>query len=300
MKFHRWLYFIFWKIFFPLIFSILLNGIAEAQQTFTLLNYNVYEGFQKDSLQKEIFKVWIKQFNPDVVTFQELNGFTYSSLQDLGLSYGHPYVVLQKDWGYPVGMTSKYPITDIEKRADDFTMGYIYARINEYHIFLIHLNPFQYPKRYMQINSVIAQADRLPKKEKIIILGDLNSLSPVDSSVYDVPDRVKIATEHEKVRNGAYDDNYILNKGRFDYSVIGSLINAGYYDAFLLKNKEFDHTYSTEKYSFREGAFGRKIRIDYIWLNKILRNKCTRFDIIKDEVTESLSDHYPLIIELTK
>ncbi len=300
MKFHRQLYFTFEKIFFSLLFFLMLNAKADAQKPFTLLNYNVYEGFQKDSLQKVKFKDWVKQFNPDVVTFQELNGFTYTSLEELGRSYGHPYVVLQKDWGYPVGMTSKYPITDIEKRSDDFTFGYIYARIMDYNIFLIHLNPFQYPKRYIQINSVLAQAARIPNKEKIIILGDLNSLSPVDSSIYDVPDRLKNAAKFEKVRNGMYDDNYILNNGRFDYSVIGSLYNAGYYDAFQLKNKEFDHTYSTEKYSFREGAFGKKIRIDYIWLNKTLSKKCISLNIIKDEVTESLSDHYPLIIELKK
>jgi exonuclease III len=286
------------KTAFFMLFFLFLNIVTEAQKPFTIMSYNVYEGFQKDSLQKEKFKTWVKQFNPDIIAFQELNGFTYTSLEELGRSYGHPYVVLQKDWGYPVGITSKYPITDIEKRSDDFTFGYINAWICDYNIFLVHLNPFQYPKRYIQINSILAQAARIPKHEKIIILGDLNSLSPNDSLMYDVPDRLKTAAGFEKKRTGAYDDNYILNNGKFDYSVIGSLINAGYSDAWLLKNKDFDHSYSTEKYSFREGAFGKKIRIDYIWLNKALRNKCIRLEIIKDEVTDSLSDHYPLILEL--
>jgi len=276
------------------------NEISMAQQTLKILNYNVYEGFQNDSLQKETFKAWVKTFDADIITFQELNGFTHNALEDLGHSYGHPYAVLQKEQGYPVGITSKYPITDIEKRSDDFTLGYVYARILDYHLFVIHLNPFQYTKRYTQVNSILAQAARIPKKEKIMIMGDFNSASPVDSFVMDIPERLRHAAGYEKSRTGEYDDNYILNEGKFDYSVISSVHAAGFFDAFYLKNRIYASTYSSEKYSSRNGPFGRDIRIDYIWLNKTLRDRCIRFDVIKDEVTHSLSDHYPLFMELKR
>ena len=279
---------------------LFVGEISTAQQTLKVLNYNVYEGFQGDSLQKEIFKRWVKKVDADVITFQELNGFTHYALEDLGRSYGHPYVALQKEWGYPVGITSKYPITDIEKRSDDFTLGYLYARILDYHLFVIHLNPFQYTRRHTQINGVLAQALRIPKREKIMIMGDFNSVSPVDSVIIDVPDRISLAAGYEKNRTGKYDDYFVLNNGKFDYSVISSMYAAGFYDAFYEKNNMYIPTYSSEKYSFRNGSFGKNIRIDYIWLNKYLRNKCIRFEVIKDEVTHRLSDHYPLFMELKR
>jgi len=154
---------------------------ATSQKIRTVLSYNVCEGFQKDSMQKERFISWVKQFNPDVIAFQELNGFTHTTLEEMAARYGHHYVVLQKEWGYPSGITSRYPITDIEKRSDDFSMAYVYGRILDFHFFAIHLNPFQYQKRLTQISSVLAQAGRINKKDKIIILGDFNSLSSSDS-----------------------------------------------------------------------------------------------------------------------
>lgn len=279
-------------------FAITQVTIVKSQEKLTVLSYNVYEGFQKDSLQKEKFKKWVQQFHPDVIAFQELNGFTHTLLEELAASYGHSYVVLQKDWGYPVGITSRYPITDIEKRSDDFTMGYIYGRIMDYHFFVIHLNPFQYQKRLIQINSVLAQADRINKKEKIIILGDFNSLSSSDSLAYAGEERMQMIKKYESLRSGKYDDFYVLKDGKIDYSTVDAMKAAGYTDAFELHNKQFTSSCATQKYSFREGPNGKDIRIDYIWLNKPLRNKSLSATIIKDEITHELSDHYPMILEL--
>src|SRR5882672_12802701 len=88
---------------------------ATAQRRFKVMSYNVLEGFKKDSARKAQFIEWVKGFQPDMIAFQELNYFTQASFEAFAKQFGHPYAVIQKENGYPVGLTSKYPITHIEK-----------------------------------------------------------------------------------------------------------------------------------------------------------------------------------------
>lgn len=75
------------------------------------------------------FVQWAKRQNADIVAFEELNNFTQVSLSKFAMKWGHPYAVILKEIGYPVGITSKYPITNAYKLIKGMHHGCLYVEI---------------------------------------------------------------------------------------------------------------------------------------------------------------------------
>lgn len=262
---------------------------VEAQQepSFTVISYNVLEGLGQKEEKKEAFVKWVSEKDPDVLALMELNGFTQRSLQEIARKYGHPYAVIAKETGYAMGLTSKYPITGVEKVIDNMHHGYLYARVKGYHLIATHFSPHRYRKRQEEAQNILARAAYIPRKDKVIILGDLNSYAPSDSAVYAASG--KLAYWMERDKTVSHMEN--LNQGNFDYSTITSFMDAGYTDTYRLWHNTFQATCPTTYYANPNATFAR---IDYILVNRSLRNKCVEGGILKDAVTDTLSDHYPV------
>ncbi|WP_290798578.1 endonuclease/exonuclease/phosphatase family protein [Flavihumibacter sp. UBA7668] len=274
---------------------LFLPTVLLSQSGFVVLNYNVLEGLQQKQERKLAFTQWVKKIDPAIVSFQELNGFTHRSLDSFSRSYGHPYSVLLRENGYPVGLSSKYPLEQVERVQIDQYVGYIYAKVNRlYHVFVVHLDPFKAPNRLRQINFILEKANALPSDEPVLIMGDFNNISPVDSLAYADSGRIRraIAMKQEgfELQN--------MRDGEYDYSVIDAMIAAGYLDSNELGKKGFTSTCPTKGYKHKPTYWGGPSRIDYIWLNPAARKQAVRFSIRKDKVTHNLSDHYPLLLTL--
>ncbi|MCC8142817.1 MAG: hypothetical protein LUD02_05580 [Tannerellaceae bacterium] len=74
-----------------------------------IISYNITDGFDdlKDTDRIARFVDWVKEKDPEVLALQELVSFKEKDLQELAKRYGHPYVAILKEDGYPVGITSK-------------------------------------------------------------------------------------------------------------------------------------------------------------------------------------------------
>ena len=119
-----------------------------AENKVRVISFNILEGMKTDTTPgKQVFVDWVKKQAPDILALQECNKFTQKSLEELARSYGHPYAVIVKEKGYPTGLTSKYPITDIQKITNNMTHGFILARVKDLNIVVLHLNPHSYMKR---------------------------------------------------------------------------------------------------------------------------------------------------------
>ncbi|MNY07769.1 Endonuclease/Exonuclease/phosphatase family protein [compost metagenome] len=149
--------------------------------------------------------------------------------------------------------------------------GYIYARVKNYHVVVAHLSPFSYEKCKEEISNILALCGTLPKKEKLMVMGDLNSFAATDSLLY---------------REKGY-------KRRF--GVVQLILDQGLTDAYCFKHKAKEFSYPTKKYENGIKQYGR---LDYIFLNDAIKKDCLDIRIVKDEVTGQLSDHYPLLMEL--
>ncbi|MCC8152748.1 MAG: hypothetical protein LIP01_00125 [Tannerellaceae bacterium] len=85
-----------------------------------ILSHNIWDGFEDEPERKVKFINWVKEQDPDIMAYQELCGFTEKDLAEMAVQYGHPYVVIAKEEGYPVGLSSKEPIELIYKQIEGY------------------------------------------------------------------------------------------------------------------------------------------------------------------------------------
>lgn len=270
---------------------------SYGQEKVKILSYNVLYGFQKDSTANiERYKELIAEIDPDIIAYQEMNRWKQKTLEELAKSYGHPYALQSKEDGFPVALTAKSPLVNFKKVTENMWHSYIYSKVKGIHVFVIHFSPFSYQKRLEEVEVIIAQARELPSNEPILIMGDFNSLSEDDKNQYDakrLENMKRREVEHQHIRN--------LNNGQLDYSVIGRLKSAGFYDSFMLHNKTFDSsvpTYKTGEGKIVSSVSGKGSRIDFLFSNEAASKMITKSIILKNSKTDIISDHYPVYVEL--
>lgn len=275
------------KKIFIIVLIVCTSINLQAQKQLSVLSYNTYNGFQSDTIIQKQYITWVKKMNPDIIAYQEMK-FTQKQFENFAAKYNHNFAVLSKTEGYPVAISSKYPIVNVQKVEDNMHHIYLYANTHNTHIFIVHLSPFGYQKRANELRIVLAHAATLPQDERILIMGDFNALDKSDSTYYGeslLNDMIK--------RDKTYNQNN-LNNGVLDYSVMDLLASAGYKDSYWLINSQYQFSMPTKKYRTRSVR-----RIDYIWTNNKMKNDILKSGIIIDDDTENMSDHYPTYINFS-
>lgn len=273
---------------------ILLSALllqAHAQQTLRVISYNILEGMKTDTTKgKQLFVSWVKEKDPDVLALQECNKFTQKTLEELAQSYGHPYAVIVKESGYPVGLTSKYPIINVQKVNDNMTHGFIRARIENYNIVVLHLNPHRYVKRREEISVILKTIAAESDQSRWLIMGDFNAHSPLDKERFKngnlVAHQKTMAEKHPHIQN-------LVNGEQIDFMVQQRMLDAGFVDA------AFRHDEATRAQTGK-GVIVSNSRIDFIYVSKDLGKKLVYCGNIYDDFTKRHSDHTPVYIELKK
>ena len=281
----------------PLVSVFLLFCFKPAaycqEKSFRIITWNVYEGMKLDTTKhKTAFASWIRDKDPDVMAFQEMNRFTQTSLEEFARSYGHAYSVLLKENGFPVALTSKYPITNIERVTEGMHHGYIQATVGGIAFFVVHLSPHKYKKRQEEIDLTLAAAALVRDKRKTIILGDFNSQSPQDSVFYVDGKMVEV----QKILKTKYPEYDNLRNGQLDYDAVRTVLMKRYTDP-VYNPKKLTISFSAEIQGDPDLKFN-KTRIDYIFLNSFFKRKIKKGFIIRDTFTDIMSDHYPVCVEL--
>lgn len=277
------------KYIFCIVMAITSITTLKAQ-TFKVLSYNILEGMKTDTSKgKQLFVEWVKDKAPDVLALQECNGFTQQTLEALAASYGHNYAVIVKENGYPTGVTSRFPIVDIRKVNENMTHGFITASIHGYNFCILHLNPHKHLKRRSEIAQVLETLRLQHGDKNWLMMGDFNSLSPLDSH------RVAQTNFVQRQQEASLKNPNISNlaNGAVDYQVQQSILQAGFVDAGLT----YDRT--VQKETGKSGILSNT-RIDYIYLSKDLAKKLQYCRFIYDDFTAKYSDHKPIIMELKK
>jgi exodeoxyribonuclease III len=285
-------------------FLIGLFSTADAQQTLgtlKVLDYNVLHGFNNDSVLTARYVEWVKKAAPDVIAYEELNGYTQDSLEELAKRYGHPYAVINTGVTHPIGLTSKYPIVMVQHVTTNMWHSYLYGNIKGIHFFVTHLSPFEVQLRRNDIDRVLAHAKLIPANEKIVISGDFNAMAARDSAYLDktLLEEMRKSEGRLEPKSGLpivkgktiYRSN--LDNGQIDYTVTNRMLAAGFKDAFYLTNKKFKYSAPTRGYAAKEW---KQHRIDYIWVNDAMAKTVKTVDIIQDQETDKLSDHYPVVM----
>lgn len=282
-----------YKVIFIFLFCIsvcLSKAKAWQEEPLKILNYNVLVGFNGSEMYKQKYKTWLKDKLPDIIAYQEMSKFTEESFNEFAKSYGHQYTAFYNTGSCcPIALSSKYPISNIQKMKLEMNHGIITAEVLGYTVVVLHLDPKSWEQRLVEIDKILAKVRSL-STEKVLMMGDFNSISPIDKATYNLQTARLQRAQAAKSKN--------LNDNNFDYSVIQRVIDAGYIDATWEKQQKFIYTCPTKLHSV--AGDNDKLRIDYIWTSPDLKSKIKNCEVIYDSTTNILSDHYPVVLTLDR
>lgn len=289
--------------------SILVSGgcagsnkasVAEPR-SFTILTYNTLYGFNHGKKIDDGAK-WIAEQNPDVVALEELNGFTQETLERTAKTWGHHHARILKEDGFPVGITSKEPMETLEARVEGMHHGFLHCRASGIHFFVIHLSPHSLEVRRREAEILCGKIESLLERgESVVALGDFNAMSPLDREDLDRADSL-LNRMIESERKNAHIRN--LDNGRFDYSVVQRLLDAGLEDPCPGR---VDRAFPSRGIGSFPSQIGGKTsdqqekenrRIDFVLLSPDLARRCLAAAIPRDAVLDQVSDHYPVVVTL--
>lgn len=290
------------KILLLLLFTIGLNQSILGQtnsKKLKVMTYNIWNGFDwgKDSLRNKELIHWVKEQNPDVLALQELCGYDESKLRADAEKWGHPYVYILKERGYPTGLTSKEPIELIEKNVDNFWHGLLHVKTYGIDFFVVHLSPSDSDIRLREARQIKSRIQEL-QTDSYLILGDFNSHSPLDA--YWLESKVELKASMEKKEGDQYDN---LRHGEFDYAPISEFLSVPAIDLGLNK-LDFQESF-TFPAPVLVGQYGQtpetilqnRVRIDYILASPKLAKQCVNLEVFNQGPPEKLSDHFPVMAE---
>ncbi len=259
-----------------------------------IITYNVWYGFTKVPERKDSWIEWMNAQDPDIVSLQELNEYTHEELAKDAQSYGHSYSVLLKEEGFPTGITSRYPIEDVQRIIEGFHHGLLRVRIKQIYFYVIHLHPSNWETRKSEITLILQDIEKLPEDSEVILAGDFNTFSPLDSTYYSHGKLEPFFNE----RDSMYKENN-LDRGKLDYSVIQDLMNSGLVDLEAsLRSSSYLFPGSFPTLIEKEGEHGDQRRLDYVFASENLTKQLIRAKIVTSDTALILSDHLPVIVDL--
>lgn len=280
--------------------SLLATSMQSEKHSLKIISYNVLYGFNHRKSER-LATSWLQQQDADVVAFQELNGISQAQLQSLAQTWGHQHAVILKEKGFPVGLSAKQPIQVIRKRLDGLHHGYLHCTVDGIHYIVVHLSPFSYKRRLKETALILQDLKEIINTQATVILGDFNALSPLDTAQHQENTTLLEFLQAKEQANKKIQN---LNQGTYDYSVMNMFLQNGFHDPIpqsLLSSKEPYGTLPTSILTETVPQPKQLLRrIDYILLNKHVSYKTKHYVIAQHDVLDSISDHYPVVLSLTK
>jgi len=291
----------------PDVAPILMNALEHTARALDgdqagrlrVLSHNVWYGFSKDLERKATWLKWVADQDPDIVALQELNGYTAARLQEDASSWGHAHSALLKEGGFPTGLSSRFPITDVSRIREGFHHGLLRCQTAGITVYVIHFHPSDWQARIREARLLLADVASLPPAEqaKVVLIGDFNGFSPSEKTHLERGGELVRFFEMLDERDGSQN----LNQGELDYGGIQAFHDAGYRDLIheqLTPDSPYPGTFPTRLRPSDE--LGRDRRLDYVFVPEGLAANAISASVIRDEITAKLSDHYPIILELKR
>jgi len=256
------------------------------QHFFKAITYNIYVGFTNAAEEdlpageerKRRVSEWLAAEQADIVAFQELNGYTYQKLEQESRAWGHTHTsVLYGTSDFRVGLSSRHPIEVRERIFRNMWHGLLHVNTGGIDVLVTHFSPFEYKLRHQEAEIVLRQVEKARQQgQEVLVMGDLNSLSPDDAEAIANTDIVEKYAKRDREKDHIQN----LKGGQPDYETIRKFKQWGLND---LQHQKRDHL----------PALTRP-RLDYIWASEGLAQKCTQACWHTDEPFAYMSDHFPL------
>ena len=285
--------FSFSRLFFLGIFLITpLLLVANERKSVRVLTYNAWYGFTKKADRKPEWLRYVRSLQSDIVALQELNGYTEEKLAEDGKFWGHKFTALLKKDGFPTGITSRYPIENLSRVTEGYHHGMLSCKTGGIQVYVIHLHPGHWEIRHQEIDLLLKTLASHQLNEPVLLIGDFNTFSARDQAHYQQsPDMIPFFRRLD-IR---WKSNRNLRNDRLVYSHLQKIERAGYQDVIAERRERFLGTFPTKLRLDEDNGPSR--RLDYIFANKVLAEKCIKAQYLINSKTDLLSDHYPAIAE---
>jgi exodeoxyribonuclease-3 len=273
-----------------LVCLVAFAGVAGAEKTapdaIDIMTYNVLYGFDHGKTFKKGVK-WIGEQEPDILALQEFRGFSEEKFASAARAWGHEYTALYKrPKGMPLAISAKAPVEVVETIDEGINRGILVAKAYGIHFVVIHLTSGSKTAGQVRNRMKEAAAVRecvsalLEKKESVVLLGDYNALSPLDSTQHDADGKTA---------------DYTVLQGFLDLGLVdvvherlkGTEAIKGSFPSFLIEDRYPDN-FNPRRLS----------RIDFILMSPDLAPRCESAVIHQEGVVNAISDHYPVVVRL--
>ncbi len=263
----------------------LMGCLPAAAKEFKVISWNVLYGFNRGERITEGAE-WLRKQQPDVVALQELNGFDEKKLAETSAIWGHGHSAILKLDGFPVGLTSRTPITVVEKIRDGLWHGCLHARTADTDFLVIHLCPHDRTVRVREMEKLVPVVKGLlAENRRLFALGDFNDKSPLDITFTNAQ---QILIESAKPTN--------LTGGKFSAQVVGGFMDAGLVDSCAPLPANFSVPTRIKPHAADPIEQARYLqRIDLILTDPRTAAEVRTVHTSQDAVLNSISDHYPVI-----
>ncbi len=278
--------------------SQVVLGQAEQSHLLKVITHNVWYGFtEKPEPRHGEWKQWMERQSPDVVSLQELNGFSANDLAEDAVSWGHSYSEILKKGGFPTGITSRYPISHVRRIQEGFHHGLLRCQIRGVWFYVVHFHPSNYKKRIKEAGLLKQDIMSLPgESPRVLLAGDFNAFSPEDGYHYGKDTKlISFFEQLDSTKSSARN----LNHGAIDYGAIEAVLEQGFIDVVAGQRSAgspYLGTFPTRLIDDKDHGPDR--RIDYIFVSPNLKKSVLSAGILRNATTEMLSDHIPVVAVL--
>jgi exodeoxyribonuclease-3 len=250
-------------------------------QTYSLMTYNLFEGAAATYEQLIGF---VKAEHIDLLCLQEVNGWHEQSserLADFAARCNLPYYTFgDSNTTFKLATFSRLPI----KRQKVYTEGFWHSVIETevklasetLTIYNLHLNPQWEGPRVEEVKRLLTLIDT---SRPVLLVGDFNSLSRQDN--------------YPQTILGELQSHHITKFGRdaLEFSVTSMLESAGLIDVAA----RFNRMDSTVPSGFNQDKNHEvAMRLDYIFASRAALKGVVAIEVVKNEATNTISDHYPI------
>lgn len=228
----------------------------------------------------------IDRERPDVLCLQELRDFQrygQRRMRELAEAVGMTAHLAPPGWAQPVAVLVREPLR-IQRRArirwrlhHAAAIAEIATTAGPLTVVSAHLNPFSPERRRREAHWLAARY--ATPQGLALIAGDMNGLDPEG--------------DHEAAlaaQPSLYRQRHLGPDGRPDTRAIAAFRAAGFVDLWHTVGEGDGRTVPT---GFAGREFGT-VRLDYLLASPALAARARRLMVLRDEVTEHASDHYPV------
>lgn len=257
-----------------------------------IASYNLWNG-SKETYNRLVD--YVKEQHFDVLCLQEVNGWqdgNFAKLNDFMDRAGFT----DNEFGnsnseYKLATLTTLPIISKTVHQEGFWHCVIETHVKfsdkELVIFNVHLDPWKEDPRVKEVERLLNKVD--PNKLNIIT-GDFNSLSQQDNYP---PDFLAMLQKQRF---------YKFGQDALDFRVTDMLTRAGFIDAAAHLGR-MDITVPTsygesDKNTEAVPVSEVPARIDYAFVSSSLASMIKDFQVIKNEETDKISDHFPIVLTL--